>query len=82
LLLLLIVVDEEEYEGEDEEEQTNLVLVVHRYKQWSCNLMAKTISKILGIKKLTEWTKLTNGCVHEGPKRNFLELKDQIENNK
>jgi len=44
--------------------------------------MADTISKILGIKKLTKWTKLTNECIHEGSKRKILELKDQIKNNK
>jgi len=43
--------------------------------------MAEIISKILDIKKLTEWTKLTDGSVHKGPKRKFLKLKDQIENN-
>ena len=60
--------------GEDEEEQKKLVSVVHRYIQWSCNLMTEIISKILSIKKLTEYTKLTNGGVYEGPNRNFLEL--------
>jgi len=73
--------DEEEHEGEDEE-QKNLMLVVHRYIQWSCNLMAEIISKIFGVKKPTEWTKITNGGVHEGLKRTILELRNQIENNK
>ena len=46
----IVVVDEDEkHEGEDEEEQKFLVLVVHRYIQWSCNLMAEIISKILDI---------------------------------
>ena len=44
--------------------------------------MIEIISKILGIKKLTEWTKVTNGAVHEGQKGKILELRDQIENNK
>jgi len=44
--------------------------------------MAEIISKILGIKEITEWTKLTNGGVHEGPNGKILELRDQIENNK
>jgi len=38
---------------EDEENQKNLVLVVHRYIKWTCNLMAEIISKI-DIKNLTE----------------------------
>ena len=80
--MLLIVVDEDEEEHEGEDEEQNLVLVVHRYKQWSYNLMAEITSKILDIKKLTEWTKLTNEGVHEGPKGKILELRDQIENNK
>jgi len=50
----LIVVDEDEEEHEGEDEEQNLVLVVHRYKQWSYNLMAEITSKILDIKKLTE----------------------------
>lgn len=54
--IVVVDEDEEEHEGEDEEEQKNLVLVVHRYIQWSCNLMAEIIFKILDIKKLTEWT--------------------------
>ena len=78
---IVVVVEDKEHEGEDQE-QKNLVLVVHRYIQWSCNLMADIISKILDIKKLTEWTKVTNGGVHEWPKRKILELRDQIENNK
>jgi len=46
----VVVEDEEEHEGKDEEEQKDLVLMVHRYIQWSCNLMTETISKILDIK--------------------------------
>jgi len=56
--------------------------MVHPYIQWTCSLMAEITSKILDFKKLTEWTKLTNGGVHEGPKRKILELRDQIRNNK
>jgi len=44
--------------------------------------MAEITSKILDIRKLTEWTKLTNRGVHEGPNGKFLELRDQIKNNK
>jgi hypothetical protein len=38
----------------EEDKEKNLVMVVHRYIQWTCNLMAEIISKLLGIKKLTE----------------------------
>jgi len=55
--------------------------VIHRYIQWSCNLMAEIISEILGIKKLTEMTIITNGGVLEGPNGKILNLWDQIENN-
>jgi len=71
----VIVVDE------DEEKQKNLVLVIHRYIQRSCNLMAEIISEILGIKKLTEMTIITNEGVLEGPNGKILDLWDQIENN-
>ena len=34
------------------------------------------------LKRLTARTNFTNRGVHEGPNRKFLELRDQIENNK
>jgi len=43
--------------------------------------MAEIISEILGIKKLTEMTIITNGGVLEGPNGKILNLWDQIENN-
>jgi len=53
-------------EDEDEEEHAwekmkNLLVVVHCYIQWSCNLMVEIISETLGITKLTERINLTNG---------------------
>jgi len=44
--------------------------------------MVRITSQILDIKRLTVRTTITNGGVHEGPNRIFLELWDQIENNK
>jgi len=56
------------------------VLVIHRYIQRSCNLMTEIISEILGIKKLTEMTIITNRGVLEGSIGKILDLWDQIEN--
>jgi len=60
LLLIVVVEEDEEHEGKDEEKLKKLVLVVHRYIQWSFNLMTEIISKILYIRKLTDKTKIVN----------------------
>jgi len=56
--------------------------MVHYKIQWTCNQVVKITSYILYIKKLMAVTNFTNGCVHDGPNGNFLELRDQIKNNK
>jgi len=52
---------------EDEENKKKMVLVVHRYIKWTCNLMPEITSKILGIKKTNGEISLSDENIDRGP---------------
>jgi len=56
--------------------------MVHRYIQWTCNLMAEIVSEILSIKKTNGEDQTDWESINKGSKKKILELRDQIENNK